>query len=52
MMQKEQLTTTRQMLETAYERHDTATVTRLSQLLDQYAAQQAREQLGELSRPA
>ncbi len=51
-MQKEQLTTTRQMLETAYDRHDMTAVTRLSQLLDQYAAQQAREQLGELSRPA
>ncbi len=52
MMQKEQLTKIRQLLQNAYDRHDMTTVTRLSLLLDQYAAQQAREQLGALSKPA
>jgi len=42
----------RQMLEAAYDHHDMNAVNRLSLFLDQYAAQQAREQLGELSRPA
>jgi len=51
-MQKEQLETIRKMLETAYDQQDMNTVSRLTLLLDQYAAQQAREQLDEMSKPA
>ncbi len=52
MMQKEQLEMTRKMLETAYDHHDMTTVSRLTLLLDRYAAQQAREQLHDMSKSA
>lgn len=52
MLQKEQLKWIREMLETAYEHQDMTAVTRLSQLLDQYALRQAEEQLNQLDRPA